>query len=327
VTGSLATIDASRTATGDALAAAIVKLDPASRRIKRFSALTTMTLPLIGTVVAGYLIVTGQVTTTDIVLFAVMYFVHMTGITIGFHRYVAHKAFKTSRALEGALMIAGSMGAQGPLMFWVTTHRRHHRFSDSDGDPHSPNLHGAGWRARLRGLWYAHMPWMLSDESSRWTVFAPEVLRDRRLMYYHRTYPLWVVLGLVIPAAVGYAVGHTAMAALSGLVVGGLARTFAANQAAWCVGSVCHAFGGRPFNNDDRSANNWPVAVLTFGEGLQNNHHAFPGSFRHAVRWWEPDLSGWLIALFRRLGLVWEAREPDQATIQQHRNGIHRASA
>jgi stearoyl-CoA desaturase (delta-9 desaturase) len=299
------------------LKTAIVTLDPASARIKRFSALTTMTLPLLGTVVAVWLLATGQATVLDGVLFAVMYFVHMVGITAGFHRYVAHKAFKTSRPLEGALMIAGSMGAQGPLMFWVTTHRRHHRFSDREGDPHSPNMHGPGLRGRLRGLWYAHMPWMLSNESSRWTVFAPEVLRDRRLMYYHRTYPAWVVLGLVIPAAIGFAVGGTAMAAFTGFIFGGLARIFVANQAAWCVGSICHAYGKRPFENEDHSANNLPVAILTFGEGLQNNHHAFPGSFRHGVTKWQPDLSGWLIAGLLKAGLVWDAREPDAETIQR----------
>lgn len=298
---------------------AVVKLDPASARIKKFSALTTMTLPMLGVAAGVYLIAEGRLTTLDVVLFALMYFVHMVGITVGFHRHVAHRAFNTSRGVEGALMIAGSMGAQGPLMFWVTTHRRHHRFSDHEGDPHSPNLHGAGLRARLHGLWYAHMPWMLSNESSRWTVFGPDVLRNRRLMYYHRTYPLWVVVGLLIPTALGFAIGQSAEAALGGFVFGGLVRIFVANQAAWCVGSVCHAFGSRPFENEDRSANNWAVAVMTFGEGLQNNHHAFPGSFRHSVSWWEPDLSGWIIAGMAKAGLVWDARQPDRAAVERRR--------
>lgn len=311
----------------DPFAAAIVKLDPASRRIKRFSALTTMTLPLAGTCVAFFLLATGRFTGTDLVLFGVMYFAHMFGITVGFHRYIAHKSFRTSRSFEAVLMIAGSLGAQGPLMFWTTTHRRHHRFSDSEGDPHSPNLHGAGFRARLRGLWYAHMPWMLSDETSKWTVFAPDVLRDRRLMYFHRTYPIWVIAGLALPAAVDFAIAHTAMSAVTGLVFGGLARIFVANQAAWCVGSICHAFGGRPFDNEDRSANNWPVALFTFGEGLQNNHHAFPGSFRHGVVWWEPDLSGWLIAGLGKANVVWDLRQPDKAAITRRRARIRAIGA
>ncbi|MFF7728849.1 acyl-CoA desaturase [Streptomyces sp. NPDC008001] len=305
--------------TADPLASAIVKLDPASARIKRFSALTTMTLPLLGTVAAAWFLWTGNFTTTDLVLFAVMYFVHMGGITIGFHRYLSHKAFKTSPVFEGIMMITGSMGAQGPLMFWVTTHRRHHRFSDREGDPHSPNLHGWSIKARLRGLWYAHMPWMLSDETSKWSVFAPDVLRDRRLMWYSRTYPAWVLTGLLIPAVAGFAVEQTPMSLLTGLVFGGFARIFVANQAAWCVGSICHAIGSRPFDNKDRSANNWPVAAFTFGEGLQNNHHAFPGSYRHGVTWWEPDLSGWLLFGLGKAGVVWDLREPDKATIERKR--------
>ncbi|MFJ6665433.1 acyl-CoA desaturase [Streptomyces sp. NPDC091383] len=298
---------------------AVVRLDPVSLRIKRFSALTTMTLPLAGTAAAGYLLWTGRFTATDLWLFAAMYFVHMFGITVGFHRYLAHKAFKTSPAFEAVMMIAGSMGAQGPLMFWVITHRRHHRFSDQDGDPHSPNLHGWAFKARMRGLWYAHMPWMLSPEASKVTVFGPDVLRSRRLMFFNRTYPQWVLLGLVLPAVIDFAVVRTPMALLGGLVFGGLARIFVANQAAWCVGSICHAFGGRPFDNEDHSANNWPVAVFTFGEGLQNNHHAFPGSYRHGVTWWEPDLSGWLLMGLGRLRVVWNLREPDKETITRRR--------
>lgn len=306
----------------DPFASAIVKLDPASARIKRFSALTTMGLPLIGTGAAIVLLLTGNVTGRDFILFGAMYFVHMFGITVGFHRYLAHKAFRTSRFFEAIMMIAGSMGAQGPLMFWVTTHRRHHRFSDHEGDPHSPNLHGKGFQARMRGLWYAHMPWMLSDETSKWTVWAPDVLRDRRLMFFHRTYPVWVISGLLLPTVISFALGHTLMSAVTGLVFGGLARIFVANQAAWCVGSVCHAFGGRPFDNDDRSANNWPVAVFTFGEGLQNNHHAFPGSYRHGVTWWEPDLSGWLLAGLGKARVVWDLREPTKATIVERKERV-----
>jgi stearoyl-CoA desaturase (delta-9 desaturase) len=307
-------------ATIDPFAAAIVRLDPASARIKRFSALTTMILPIIGTAAAVPLLVGGFFTITDLVLLLAMYFVHMVGITVGFHRYLAHKAFKTSRWFEAVLMIAGSMGAEGPLMFWVTTHRRHHRFSDSDGDPHSPNLHGASLGQRLRGLWYAHMPWMLAADSAKWTVFGPDVLRDRTLMWYHRTYPVWVIAGLLLPAGIGVAVGHTAMSAVTGLVSGGLVRIFLANQAAWCVGSICHAFGSRPFDNADRSANNWPVAVFTFGEGLQNNHHAFPGSFRHGVSWWEPDLAGWLLAALGKAHVVWGMREPSKEAIAKRKS-------
>lgn len=298
----------------------IVSLDPASRRLKRLSALTTMGLPIAGSIVGAVLVATRRFTVLDGALLVAMYAVHMGGITIGFHRHAAHKAFRTSLPLQAALLAAGSMGAQGPLTFWVATHRRHHRFSDRPGDPHSPNLHGTTVRGRLRGLWYAHMPWMLSDESARWTVFAPDVIRDRQMMWFNRTYFWWVGLGLLLPASIGLAVGRSWGAALGGLVFGGFVRILLANQAAWCVGSVCHAVGGRPFENGDRSANNWAVALVTFGEGLQNNHHAFPGSFRHAVRWWEPDMSGWVVAGLAAVGLVWDARQPDRAAVAARRS-------
>ncbi|MEU3616454.1 acyl-CoA desaturase [Streptomyces sp. NPDC006872] len=315
------------TTVGPALEPAIVKLDPASRRIKWVTAFTLMTLPAIGFAAALYLLWTGQVTAVDWTLFGVMYAVHMAGITIGFHRYLAHKSFKTSRFFEGVLMIAGSMGGQGPIMFWVTTHRRHHRFSDHEGDPHSPNLHGPGVVNKLRGLWHAHMPWMLSDETSRWTVFAPDVLRDRRLMFYHRTYLYWLALGLLIPTVVGLVVGGSLKAAFTAFVFGGLARIFVANQAAWCVGSLSHMWGGRPFDNGDRSANNWPVAVFTFGEGLQNNHHAFPGSYKHAVHAWEPDLSGWVLTVLGKVRVVRDLRQPDKATIAARRRHVRTPQA
>ncbi|MFG2713540.1 acyl-CoA desaturase [Streptomyces goshikiensis] len=298
----------------------IVRLDPISLRTKRLSALSTMTLPLIGTAAATWFLFTGNFTATDIWLFAGMYFVHMFGITVGFHRYLAHKAFKSGPVFEAIMMITASMGAQGPVMWWVTTHRRHHRFSDQEGDPHSPNLHGRTFKQRMHGLWYAHMPWMLSDENSKWSVFAPDVLRDRRLMYFHRTYFTWVSSGVILPGLIGLAVEQTWMSFVTGVAFGGLARIFLANQAAWMVGSVCHAIGGRPFENEDKSANNWPVALLTFGEGLQNNHHAFPGSYRHGVTWREPDLSGWIIAGLGKIGVVRELREPTKEQIQKKRD-------
>ncbi len=303
------------------VARSTTRLTQAGLRTKRFWALTTMVLPLLGTVAAVVMLATGCWTWVDVALFCVMYVVHILGVTVGLHRYVTHRSFKTSSWLTDVLMVAGAMAAQGPLLFWVATHRAHHTFSDHEGDPHSPNLHGAGWKARLRGLWYAHMPWMLSDHAQKWSVFARDVLDDRHLVFHHNMYPVWLLLGLALPAAAGGVVGHGLEGAFGGLVFGGLARIGVANQAAWCVGSICHAYGSRPFDNDDHSANNLWVALLTFGEGLQNNHHAFPTSFRHAVRWWEPDVSGWLIAGLGRVGLAWSLREPSPAAIERRRTG------
>lgn len=295
----------------------VAKLDDTSARIKKLTALGVMLIPLFGFIGAAYQLAVGQFTNTDLIIFAAMYAVHMIGITIGFHRYLAHKTFRTNGVFEALLLIAGSMGVQGPIMFWVTTHRRHHLYSDSPGDPHSPNLYGPALKDKLRGLWYAHMPWMLAPETSGWNFFAPDILRNRRLFFFHRTYFVWVVLGIVLPAAIGYAFEGTTQAIINGVLFGGLSRIFLANQASWCVGSVSHMYGSRPYKTDDRSANNWFVAILTFGEGLQNNHHAFPAYYRHGVKWWEPDLSGWILDGLARLGVVWDLRAPDAAAIQK----------
>jgi len=298
----------------ESLTRAIVQLNPQTARAKRIVALVTVGIPAIGFAIALYMICTGTVTALDYYLFAAFYAIQTFGVSIGLHRYLAHRSFKTSRFFEGVLMIAGSMALEGPVLFWVSTHRRHHRYSDEEGDPHSPNLSGPGLMGKLKGLWYAHIPWMFSDQESRATVFAPDVVRDRRLYYYSRTYPVWALASLFLPALVGFAIGGTA-AAFSGFIFGGLARVFVANQAAWCVGSLSHMIGSRPFVTKDDSANNWPVAILTFGEGLQNNHHAFPGAYRHAMRWWEPDLSAWVIALLAKTGIVWDLKMPDRNKI------------
>jgi stearoyl-CoA desaturase (Delta-9 desaturase) len=219
----------------ESLARAILQLNPSSARAKRVVALVTIGVPAIGFAIAVYLMCSGRATALDYTLFAVFYAIQTFGIGIGFHRYVAHKSFKTSRFFEGVLMVTGSMALEGPLLFWVSTHRRHHRFSDEAGDPHSPNRHGAGFIEKLRGLWYAHIPWMFSDKESRVSAFAPDVMRDRHLYNYSRTYPIWALASLLLPAVLGFVIGGTVAAALSGFIIGGLARVLVANQAAWCV--------------------------------------------------------------------------------------------
>ena len=300
----------------ESLARAIVQLNPKSARAKRVVALVTIGIPAIGFAIAVYLMFTGRATALDYTLFAVFYAIQMFGVSIGFHRYLAHKSFKTSRFFEGVLMITGSMALEGPLLFWVSTHRRHHRFSDEEGDPHSPNLSGAG----------------LAGQVER-SLVRPHSVDVQRSGVAGRpcSHPMWCGIAACttttghirsgrwracfFPAVLGFAIGGTLAAAFSGFIFGGLARVFVANQAAWCVGSVSHMIGSRPFVTRDDSANNWPVAILTFGEGLQNNHHAFPGAYRHAMRWWEPDLSGWVIAVLAKAGVVWDLKMPDREKI------------
>jgi stearoyl-CoA desaturase (Delta-9 desaturase) len=311
----------------ESLLRAIVQLEPRSARAKRVVALVIIGVPTVGLAIAIYLMATGRATVLDYTLFAVFWAIDVGGVSMGYHRYVAHKSFKTSAFFEGVLLIAASTALEGPVLHWVATHRRHHRFSDEQGDPHSPHLSGPGIRGALKGLWYAHIPWMLSDQESRVNVLAPDVLRTPRLYFYNRTYEIWALLGLVLPAVAGWVIGGNLAAAFSGFIFGGLARVCLAHHAMWCVGSISHWIGSRPFSTGDHSANNWPVAFFTFGEGLQNNHHAFPGAYRHGMRWWEPDLSAWILYVLGKMGIVWDLHMPSRKMIDNRLKRNKTASA
>jgi len=294
-------------------AGAIRGVMPASdsaRRFKNSVAMAVVVLPFIGTVAGAVLLWGHGVSALDLWLLVVMYVLTITGITAGFHRHFAHRAFKARPSVRWILGILGSMSAQGPLLFWVATHRRHHIFSDGPGDPHSPNQHGSGFAGTLKGLWHAHIGWMFSKEITSWAHYCADLLRDRTSFTINQTYFIWVLLGFAFPAAVGGLVTQSWQGAFTGFLWGGLIRMFLVNHACWCVGSFCHVFGYRPFDNKDRSANNYLVALVSFGEGLQNNHHAFPNSANHKVRWWEPDISAWIIRLMAVVGLVYEVKLP-----------------
>jgi stearoyl-CoA desaturase (delta-9 desaturase) len=294
----------------------IKRLNKQAHAVQRNYALLVMAIPFLGSLEAARLAFTGRAGWLEAALFLGMYFVHMGGVTIGLHRQFSHRSFKSGPIFQALSIIAGSMGGQGPLLYWVSTHRAHHKYSDKAGDPHTPQLHGTGFRNRMRGLFYSHMPWMLSDTIASPSDFCKDILRDRALMKLNQGYFLWLILGLLIPGALAFAVTGDPARFWSGFIFGGMLRMFVANQAAWCVGSVCHMFGSRPFRTHDASGNNWWVAILTFGEGLQNNHHAFPRYYRHAVEWYEPDLSGWLVAILERLGVVWDVNRPSKATVE-----------
>jgi len=296
-----------------ARAPGVSKLEGQAAKLQLVFAMLVLVVPFLGIVEAARILWMSQVPSWAWWLFGGMYFVHMFGVTAGLHRLAAHTGFKTSDTLKMLLTIMGSMAAQGPLYYWVSQHRRHHLYSDKEGDPHSPNLHKNKWK----GLWYSHMPWMLSKHVSTWNHYAKDTLRDPVYFFVHRYYLVWVALGLIIPAAIGFLITFDATGAWLGFIFGGLARMFCANQSAWMVGSISHRYGSRQFKTDDKSTNNWIVAILSFGEGLQNNHHAFPVNYRHSIYWYEPDLTGWILALMSKLGLVWDLKFPNQASINK----------
>ena len=257
----------------------------------------------------------------DVVLFAALYVLCAFGTTIGFHRFFTHRGFEARAPVKAALAILGCMTMQGPVTQWVTDHRKHHALSDQPGDPHSPHVgHGDGAWGAMRGFVHAHVGWMFSNmgmEQGR--EYGRDLYDDRLIRTIDRLYLLWVFLTLGIPFAIGYAIGGTWQAGVEGLVWGGLIRIFAYQHATFSVNSICHMFGRQDFRSRDEARNNWVVALLVFGEGWHNNHHAFPVSARHGLRRWQLDMSWWVIRGLEKLRLVWDVKVPDFAQQERRR--------
>ena len=288
-------------------------------RTMRLIAGITIIGPFAGTLLALLLGLRYGVSAAALGIFAVMFPLSALGISLGFHRHFTHRGFRTSRPLSVILLILGSMAMQGSLLYWTATHRRHHAFSDTEDDPHSPHHHGGAMLGWWQGLWHAHIGWMFDAEVTNAMRFAPDLIRDQRLFRLQQHYLSWAALGLVIPAVAGLLLTGTAYGMLEGFLWGGPVRLLIVHHANWAVGSLSHLYGRRPFETGDHSANNMLVAIISFGEGLQNNHHAFPTSARHAIEWWEPDITGWVIGGLERLGLIWDVKHPSAEAISAHR--------
>jgi stearoyl-CoA desaturase (delta-9 desaturase) len=250
---------------------------------------------------------------SDLAVLAVMYTVCAFGTTIGFHRYFTHRGFKARTPVKAALAILGCMTMQGPLTQWVTDHRKHHALSDRPGDPHSPHVgHGDGALGALRGFVHAHVGWMFSNlgmEQGR--EYGKDLYADRVVRTIDRLYLLWVAATLGIPFAAGYLIGGNWQRGVEAMLWGGLVRIFLYQHATFSVNSICHMFGRQDYQSRDEARNNWLVALLVFGEGWHNNHHAFPASARHGLDRRQIDVSWWVIRLLEKLGLVWDVKVPD----------------
>ena len=247
---------------------------------------------------------------TDIVLGVVLYLVTGFGITVGYHRLFTHGSFKPRRWLKVVLAVAGSMAVEGSVTSWVATHRRHHRYSDRAGDPHSPHRYGGGTAAQLKGLAFAHVGWLFVSDSSNAQRYAPDMLRDRDVHRVDRLFPGLAVCSLLIPFAIGYVLVGTVAGAISALVWAGLVRMALLHHVTWSVNSLCHTFGRRTAETGDRSTNLWVLAPLSFGESWHNVHHAHPAWARHGAGPRMVDPSARLIAIFEGLGWATAARWP-----------------
>ena len=255
----------------------------------------------------------------DLGLLLAMYLITVLGITVGFHRLFTHRSFETNSVVKFVLAVLGSMAVQGPLLKWVAIHRRHHQHSDKLADPHSPSRHGQGALGVLRGVWHAHIGWMFLPDPEKLSSYVKDLRKDRAVRLASAWFPVWVALGLLIPAALGGVLTGSWAGAATGLVWGGLVRVFLVHHVTWSINSACHLWGRRPFQSDDESRNNFVFGYLALGEGWHNTHHAFPTSARHGLRWWQFDLSYWVIRVLAVLGLAWEVRVPTKAMQREKR--------
>ncbi len=241
--------------------------------------------PFVATAIAIVQLWDRAVAWRDIALLVGMYLPISLGVTAGFHRMLTHRSFRAHPAVRLVLLVLGSMAIEGPPVEWAATHLKHHALADRDGDPHSP----------VHGLVHAHLGWLLSRERADAGVYCRGLLNDRLVGFVDRAFPVWIVLSLVVPFAVG---GWT------GLLWGGLVRIFFVHHVTWSVNSVCHTFGRRAYATTDRSRNQWTVGLLAMGEGWHNNHHAFPRSAVHGLDRWQLDVSAWVIAGLERIRLA-----------------------
>ena len=254
----------------------------------------------------------------DVVILAVSYMGVGTGITVGYHRLLTHRSFKCHRITRAALAAIGSAAAEGPVIDWVATHRKHHQFSDDDGDPHSPHGHGGGFSGALRGLAHAHIGWVFSDmEVADERRYAKDLLCDPLIRFVDRTFLLWVVAGLAISFGLGVALSGTVGGGLEALLWGGAARIFLMHHATFSINSLCHYFGRQDYDTADQSRNLAWLAIPTWGEAWHNNHHAFPTCYRHGLRRWQIDPSAGIIRLMEMVGLAWDVVRVDPARMQR----------
>jgi stearoyl-CoA desaturase (delta-9 desaturase) len=278
-------------------------------------------LPFLGTLIAVSLAAFYRpVTSIDIGLFLAMWLVTGLGMTVGYHRLFTHGAFAAGPAVSALLVVMGSMAGRGPMISWVAMHRRHHEVSDHDGDLHSPNLHGHSPLGRLRGFIHAHLTWMIAHDYPNVLRYAPDLMAEPRLVMVNRHYFAWVLLGLLIPMAVGGIATLSPWGAVSGFLWGGVVRMFVVEQSMSAINSIMHSFGARPFaTRGDNSRNSAVVALLAWGEGWHNNHHAFPYSAAFGLRRFEFDAGFLFIRALEALGLAWDVRVPRPEMIARRR--------
>ena len=276
-------------------------------------------VPLLCVAASGFVLWGHGLSWRDVVISFVAYGITGHGITVGFHRYFTHGSFRAPRAVRIALAVAGSMAIEGPVNRWVADHRRHHAYSDRDGDPHSPWRYGETFPALCKGLWHAHIGWLFDVEQTDQKRFAPDLLADTDVDRVNKLFPLWVLLSLGLPPLVGGLWSQSWEGALTAFFWASVVRMAVLHHATWSINSICHTLGERPFRTRDRSTNVWPLALISMGESWHNLHHADPTAARHGVDRWQIDTSAELIRGLEKLGLATDVRWPSRERLAARR--------
>ena len=299
---------ASRPADAPRSLASATPFDSMKPSVHRIFNLWIAIAPFLGFLVAVGLLWNSIISAVDLACLAVMYLVTGLGITMGYHRLLTHRSFKTHRWIRDALAVMGSMAGQGPPIIWAADHRKHHTFADEDGDPHSPHLvEGTGLRGAVKGLWHGHMGWLFRMyPASDPMRYSRDLVADRHLRAISALFVPLVALGFLIPFVAGLSITGSLAGGLTAMVWGGFVRLFFGYHVVFSINSICHFFGRRRFATDDESKNVGWLSVPSLGESWHHNHHAFPRSARHGLRWWEVDITGWLIHAMERVGLAWD---------------------
>jgi len=256
----------------------------------------------------------------DVIIFAVFYVISGLGVTVGYHRYFTHSSFKANKPLRIALAIAGSLAVEGPVITWVSDHRRHHKYSDKEGDPHSPWRFGSDWKALTKGLLWAHTGWLFDPNNTSQEKFSPDLLADSAIRKTDDFFAAWVGVSLLGPALIGGLWGMSFHAALTAFFWASLVRIALLHHVTWSINSVCHVWGNEDFTARDKSRNVAWLAILSFGESWHNLHHADPTCARHGALRGQVDSSARLIWAFEKLGWAWDVRWPDEERLATKRS-------
>lgn len=288
-------------------------------RAQRSRALVFNLVPAIGFVAALVWSGSSGLRASAYVPAVVMYIATFVGIELGYHRCFAHHAFRPVAALKVALAVLGAAAAQGPVTYWASNHRRHHKYVDSDGDPHSPIVDASGPLTGIRGFWHAHMGWLFESDITDTVVYGKDLLRDPALTFVNRHYVLWVWLGIAVPGLMGYLLHPSSDCFVDGILWGGLARIFIGQQVTFSINSICHLYGQQPYKTPGDSRNNAWLALPTLGGSWHHNHHAFPFSAVNDIQWWQVDAGGQIVRLFAFFGLVTEVRKPSREMVKAKR--------